>query len=141
MTDATITEEITEADELALEQQFREQEALLAGLNAAPGLDAESLEVAKTALDRQRRLLAAYRRPVHPVSAEASKLALLYEESQLANKELRELLAAFVDPAKRLVGLWDRARAGESIASLDFREPGDGLLNALDKLERSGLVL
>lgn len=137
MTDATITEEITEADELALEQQFREQEALLAGLNAVPGLDAESLEVAKTALDRQRRLLAAYRRSVRPVSAEASKLALLYEESQLANKELRELLTAVVGPAKRLV-YNDASVVRPTQAMYDNI---DELRTALDKLERSGLVL
>lgn len=133
MTDKTpANEEITEADELALEQQFREQEALLAGLNAVPGLDAQSVEVAKVALERQRRLLAAYRKLRAHEAALGSTNRMLIEEDRRSVREKLELLAAFVDPAKRLV-----RDPTQPLYDSDI----DEFRAALDKFERSGLVL
>jgi hypothetical protein len=125
--------EITPEDVLALEQQFREQEVILNGMRAVPGVDAASLDIAEAALNRQRRLLrhhSALRDQVAERDQAASKLALLYEESQLANKELRELLAAFVESARKLVMIPRGAV-----------EPVDELRPVLEKFERSGLVL
>lgn len=129
--------EITPDEEKEIDTHLRDQEFVIDRIAATPGIDAASVANAKAAVLLQQRLLHTVRKMRERAVALASDNLLLIEESKRSDAEKRELIEAFAKPAKTLTEI-DIAEVDDNLAA---HEAYDDLRAALDKLERSGLVL